>query len=88
VTVKLTLDTEGTREAGLDTHVCELQLVLLPMARLLVMCRPGAGLDLPADCINVIHGMILQLLRIRAVCVDVKKRFPYYCCSQVKSNER
>ena len=38
--VKLTLDTEGTREAGLDTHVCELQLVLQPMARLLVTCRP------------------------------------------------
>ncbi len=40
VVVNLMLDTEETREAGLDTHICELQLVLQPLAQLLVRSRP------------------------------------------------
>lgn len=35
----MTLDTKEARDAGLDTHICELQLVLQPLAQLLVNRR-------------------------------------------------
>lgn len=54
--VKLALDTEGARAAGLDTHVCELQLVLLPMARLLVIRRQAGHAPGHTDTDSPVNG--------------------------------